>query len=267
VEDPSGVENEALPNGVLFATERTGRAWRMDSVWSVAPSPDWRQLAVGRGVVLGGGREQRVAPERWRAPAARLRALAGDHPALDADSLRAHAYPVSGMAVVEGAAATFVADVAADTQTPSLRFVGLDGWTVRWSCDGADLLVGDRPVRVQDDAPSARERRVSLYGASAGSAPVADSVRWTTGPTLDISTPVSLSDSARLVVRGRTIEGRAGRIAVRETNRAGRDTLYDIGPGIPLAATRGGHFILAVARRPNALPNESPDQAVVYRVP
>jgi hypothetical protein len=267
VEDPAGVENEAVPNGVLFATERTGRVWRMDSVWSVAPSPDWRQLALGRGVVLGGGREQRVAPERWRGAAVRLRALAGDHPALDADSLRAHAYPVSGMAVVEGAAATFVADVAADAQTPSLRFVALDGWTVRWSCDGADLLVGDRPLRVQDDAPSAGERRVSLYGAVAGNASAADSARWTSGPTLDVSVPVSLSDSTSLVVRGRTIEGRAGRIVVREQSPAGRDALHDVGPGVPLAATRGGHFILAVARRPNARPHESPDQAVVYRVP
>ena len=32
VEDPAGVENEAVPDGVFFGTERTGRTWRMDSV-------------------------------------------------------------------------------------------------------------------------------------------------------------------------------------------------------------------------------------------
>lgn len=41
----------------------------------------------------------------------------------------------------------------------------------------------------------------------------------------------------------------------------------DVGPGLPLAATRGGHFILAIAPRAERRPHESPDHAVVYRVP
>jgi hypothetical protein len=40
MDDPAAVENDAIPNGLLFATERTGRVFRMDSVWSAAPSPD-----------------------------------------------------------------------------------------------------------------------------------------------------------------------------------------------------------------------------------
>jgi hypothetical protein len=77
VEDPAGVENEAVPDGVLFATEHTGRTWRMDSVWSVAPSPDWMHVAVGRAVVLGGGERQVVAPSRWEDAARSLAAIAG----------------------------------------------------------------------------------------------------------------------------------------------------------------------------------------------
>src|SRR5688500_796005 len=108
MDDPAAVENDAIANGLLFATERTGRVFRMDSVWSAAPSPDWRRLAVGRAVVRGGGESQSIPPARWEAPAARLRALLGPHPALAAESLRARSFSASGMAVVEGAAVTLV---------------------------------------------------------------------------------------------------------------------------------------------------------------
>lgn len=182
VEDPAGVENEAVPDGVLFATERTGRTWRMDSVWSASPSPDWTRVAAGRAVVLGGGEHQVIAPARWTEAARSLSAVAGPQPAITAESLLAHSYPVSGMAVVEGAAATFVAEVAHDTADPPVRFVTLDGWRVRWSADGRDLLIGARPERVQDDAPAAAVRRVAVDGGASGSAPAADSVPWTDGP-------------------------------------------------------------------------------------
>ena len=267
MDDPAAVENDAIPNGLLFATERTGRVFRMDSVWSAAPSPDWRRLAIGRGVVLGGGEAQSIPPEQWAAPAARLRAIAGAEPALVAESLRAHSFPVSGMAVVEGAAVTLVADVEHAAPAVPITFVALDGWRVRWSTDGADLFIGTRPVRVQDDAPSASERRVSVGGVAPTSASAAEEPRWTDGPTLDISTPLPIGSTRSFIVRGRTIEMRDGRIVVRERDVAGRDTVRDVGPGMPLAATRSGHFILAVAPRADRQPHESPDHAVVYRVP
>ena len=267
MDDPAAVENDAIPNGLLFATERTGRVFRMDSVWSAAPSPDWRRLAIGRGVVLGGGEAQAIAPERWAAPAARLRAIVAAEPALVAESLRAHSFPVSGMAVVEGAAVTLVADVEHAAPSVPVAFVALDGWRVRWSTDGADLFVGTRPVRVQDDAPSMSERRVSVGGGAPTGASAADAPRWTDGPTLDISTPMTVGATPPLVVRGRTIEARDGRIVVRERDAAGRDAVRDVGPGTPLAATRGGHFVLAVAPRADRQPHESADHAVVYRVP
>ena len=265
MDDPAAVENDAIPNGLLFATERTGRVFRMDSVWSAAPSPDWRRLAVGRGLVLGGGESQSIPRERWEAPAARMRALAGHRPELVADSLRAHSFSVSGMAVMEGAAVTLVANVGDDTPNAPIEFVALDGWRVRWSCDGADILVGGPPSMVQDDAPSAAERRVSSTGAAPTSVRPAAAPAWIDGPTLDIGAPVTGGASAPMPVRGGVIEERRGRVVIRGAERT--DPPRDVGPGIPLAATRGGHFILAIAPRVDPRPHESPDRAVVYRVP
>jgi hypothetical protein len=266
VEDPAGVENEAVPNGVFFATERTGRTWRMDSVWSASPSPDWTRVAAGRAVVLGGGEQQVVAPSRWQGAARALVAVAGAQPAITAESLRAHSYPVSGMAVAEGAAATFVAEVARDVREAPVRFVALDGWRVRWSCDGHDVLIGVRPERVQDDAPAKTERRVAVDGGTLSSAPAADAIPWVDGPTLDISVPIA-RDTRTLHARGRLIEGQGNHVTVRDSSASGWSTPRDVGPGVPIAATRNGRFVLAVAPRTDAKRYESPDHAIVYRVP
>jgi hypothetical protein len=171
------------------------------------------------------------------------------------------------MGVVESAAATLVADVADGAPTTPVELVALDGWRVRWSCDGADILVGGRPARVQDDAPSTGERRVSTRAADTTSAPAADAPHWIDGPTLDISAPVAIAPARPLAVRDRVIEQRTGRIVVRALGAAGPDSVRDVGPGVALAATRGGHFILAVAPRTGRRPYESPEHAVVYRVP
>jgi hypothetical protein len=265
VDDPAGVENEPIPDGALLASERTGRVWRMDSLWSVAPAPDWRSIAVGRAVLLGGGEQQTINPARWISAAASLARLAGPHPSLRADSLRAHSFPASGMAVVEGAAATFVADLSASEPDPPLRFVSLGGWRVGWTCDAAAILVGDRPERVQDDAPAAAMRRAALTTGTLATAPGADSVPWVTGPTLDISVARPAASSPALRTRSRTITSRGGRVMI--TDAAPTGALRAVGSGYPLAATRDGHFILAIAPRVGARPHESPDEAVVYRVP
>ena len=266
VEDPAGVENEAIPDGVFFASERTGRTWQMDSVWSAAPSPDWTRVAAGRAVMLSGGEQQVVEPSRWQGAAQSLAVLAGPHPAINAESLRAHSYPVSGMAVVEGAAATFVADVARDTQDAPTQFVSLDGWRVRWSCDGHDLLIGVRPDRVQDDGPANTMRRVAVRETALTAAPAAEAVPWVDGPTLDIGVPVA-REATTLRARGRLIQGSSNHITVRDSSSAGWSAPREVGAGVPLAATRSGRFVLAIAPRTDAKSYESPDHAVVYRVP
>lgn len=265
VDDPVSVEGDPVPDGALLASERTGRVWRGDSLWSVAPSPDWRQIAFGRATMLGGGPEQRVDPSRWGGAAASLARVAGPHPLLAADSLRAHSFPASGMGVMESAAATFVADVATDAATAPVRLLALDGWRVRWSCDGAAVLVGGAPADARDDAAAGPERRIRARDAGASDAPPADVLRWTEGPTLMRGGPRDTAAAPPLRVRGRIIEWREGRVVVVEGA-----TVRDVGPGRPLAATRGGRFILALAPRVPLLPprdDEPPDEAVVYRVP
>lgn len=256
VEDPAGVENEVVADGVLFASERTGRTWRMDSVWSVAPSPDWRSLAVGRAFVLRNGEADTIPVERWSSAEASLRAVAGAQPALAADSLRAHAFEVSGMSYALGVAATFIVQADRDTTRFPVAFARTGGWTVAWSCaspNGMTVLTGDKPPRVDDDDPA-----VAITPALAP-----EKVTWMEGPILDSSAPLARDSARRLVVRDRVIERRGDSVVVRE-GRIERT----VGPGIPLAATRGGRFILAVAPRAGAKQRyDSPDQLVVYRVP
>jgi hypothetical protein len=265
VDDPVGVENEAVPDGALFATERTGRVWRADSVWSVVPSPDWRRVAFGRAVVIDGGEAQAIDPARWTVAAASLARVAGAHPALRADSLRAHSFAASGMSVRQAVAATFVADVVTGAADAPVRFVSLGGWRLGWSCDGSALLVGDRPRRVNDDAPAAASVRVAMPGVASTEAVPAESAGWIDGPTLDIGAPLRREPVSPMRVQGRTIVMRAGRIAVQDARSAG--TARDVGPGRPLAVTRNGRFILAIVPRLTPLPHESPDEAIVYRVP
>src|SRR3954452_14853815 len=55
VADPGGVENQPVPNGFFFGDETRGFQTQMDSVWDVAPSPDWKWIGFGRAYsVLGG---------------------------------------------------------------------------------------------------------------------------------------------------------------------------------------------------------------------
>lgn len=271
VEDPVSIEADPVPDGVLYATERTGRTWRMDSVWSVAPSPDWRRLAVGRAVVISGGEAQEIPLAAWEAPARRLREIVGPLPAIQAESLRAHSYSASGMAVQQAAAVTFL--VSPDSgNSAGVQFVALQGWRVGWTCDAASVLVGDKPRGSQDYDPAALTRQIATPPTPArdsvlSTAPRAE-LRWTDGPTLELGEPVVRPTGQRLVVRGRVIEGRDGRVVLRTLRADGGDsTERVIGPGMPLAATRGGHFILALAPRDPPRPNESADHAVVYRVP
>ena len=249
IEDPTGVENEAIPDGVLFASERTGRTWRMDSVWSVAPSPDWRELAVGRGAVLRNGEADSIPNAQWEAVSRAFTAIAGPNAKLGADSLRAYAFPASGMTYALGVAATFEVDVDGDDGRFPTRYVVPGGWSVAWQCQGGrtrTLTAGAAPSTVQDNDP-----------APGGS------VKWTTGPTLAIGAPLALDSVVRLRAREREIEGSAGTIRVRD----GGGDWRTVGPGVPLASTRNGRFILAVAPRTGAREHESPDHAVVYRVP
>src|SRR2546423_6689158 len=55
VADPGGVENEPVANAFFFGDEARGFQTQMDSVWDVAPSPDWKWIGFGRAYSVVGG--------------------------------------------------------------------------------------------------------------------------------------------------------------------------------------------------------------------
>ena len=172
------------------------------------------------------------------------------------------------MAVAEGAAATFVAEVARDARDAPVRFVALDGWRVRWSRDGHDILIGVRPARVQDNAPAKIVRRVAVAGGGVSTAPPADSVPWVAGPTLDISVPVARGDRT-LHARGRVdrVGGRSDhRASISSAKPAGRHRAR-WGPACRSPSRAMGGSCWRSRRGPMRSATESPDHAVVYRVP
>src|SRR3954470_4705547 len=66
VVDPAGVENEAIPNAFFYGSESRNFQARMDSVWDVAPSPDWGSIAFSRARTLASGGEDSIPSSMWQ---------------------------------------------------------------------------------------------------------------------------------------------------------------------------------------------------------
>jgi hypothetical protein len=276
VEDPVSVEAEALPDGFLYASERTGLVLQRDSVWDVAPSPDWTRVALGRAYVLRAGERDTIPPEAWRRLEAALPEDVGER---DTATLRrlleAHTFPASGMSLALGFGLTQVIWIDSlrsghhDGPTHSLH-----GWRVRWTPSGDTLAVGAAPRSVQDDAPPARwvlvrprlwARYTDTLGGTTDASRFAR-VEWTEGPSIERASPVNLSGSRTLPVDGGTVEARDGMIRLVTRGPDGRPTVRVVGPGLPLVATAGGRFIAALVPRTDAEEHEMRAYPVVYNV-
>src|SRR3954465_649001 len=87
VADPAGVENEPVPNGFFYGDETTGFQTQVDSVWDVAPSPDWKWIGFGRAyqVVDGSGTGSEPLADAAR------------RTSIDTATLRAGSFVSSGM--------------------------------------------------------------------------------------------------------------------------------------------------------------------------
>ena len=257
VEDPVAVEAEAIPNGFIFASDVGPVMLQRDSVWDVAPSPDWRRLAYGKGYILNAFEGESVPVVTWRRVAAAV--------SLPLDSVRRNAFMTSGMVPAYGFAQPVVADVSDTASGASMGRSGTTlpiagGWRVRWTTDGALLAIGAKPERVQDDSPSPSWLAVDPQsGAVRGPVEPANlhEVEWVEGPVIDISIVVDLAATRSLAIEEGTLESRGGWIRLD-----GRI----VGPGLAVAATRSGRFIAALAPRPDAKEYEAPVEPVVYRV-
>lgn len=286
MEDVTSTENYPMPNGVLVAGEARGHVMQIDSLWDAAPSPDWRLLAVGRALLVDGGRGG-VTSEQWRAAARALpddviRDLApGERNAqweawVEAQ-LRAHAFPAGGMtsgsavgiAQVIPIDSVLGVDPARRAALARPRAVRFEGWRVRWSPGGDTLAVGSAPRFPRDNAPPSRWtlHRPLAAGAlgEAGDSTAFASVPWVQGPVLDVSINISLQKDTVIETRRARIESRRG--FIRAMRRGGRaDAAKMVGPGKPLAVTANGRFVVALVPRPNAKEGERANTLVVYRV-
>jgi hypothetical protein len=273
VADPGGVENEPVPNGFFFGDEARGFQTQMDSVWDVAPSPDWKWIGFGRAytVVAGGGTGTDLLTDVSR------------RTSIDTATLRAGSFPASGMSLARAVAQPGVIHIpdnprvqaAADSAVPKL-FPIARGWRVRWTTDGTTLALGNSPARALDNESSQTWSALdpatgALHGTLPSSAKLAD-VKFTGGPTLDRSLPIDMNQSPPIQIqRGNqtfNIQSERGVITLVETTpgAATRAPPRVVGAGIALAATAGGRYIIALAPRSKSDPNETAVEPVVYTV-
>ena len=273
VADPGGVENEPVPNGFFFGDEARGFQTQMDSVWDVAPSPDWKWIGFGRAytVVAGGGTGTDLLTDVSR------------RTSIDTATLRAGSFPASGMSLARAVAQAGVIHIpdnprvqaAADSAAPKL-FPVARGWRVRWTTDGTTLALGNSPARAVDNEPSQTWSALdpatgALHGTLPSSAKLAD-VKFTGGPTHDRSLPIDMNQSPPIrIQRGNqtfNIQSERGVITLVETTpgAATKAAPRVVGAGIALAATAGGRYIIALAPRTKPDPNEIAIEPVVYTV-
>lgn len=272
VADPGGVENEPVPNGFFFGDEARGFQTQMDSVWDVAPSPDWKWLGFGRayGVVRGEGTGTDLIADVAR------------RTSIDTATLRAGSFASSGMSMSRAIAQPGVihipddprAQYAADSSAP--RFFPIArGWRVRWTTDGSTLALGNNPARAEDNEPSQTwaaldPRTGQLHGSLPGNASLAD-VKFTMGPALDRSVPIDLTQAPPIQIqRGNktyTVQTTRGVITIAEPPSLGATGAQRVvGAGVALAATAGGRYIVALAPKATPDPNGMAIEPVVYTV-
>ncbi|HEX2721445.1 MAG TPA: hypothetical protein VHM24_00905 [Gemmatimonadaceae bacterium] len=273
--DPVGVESEAVPNGFFYGSESRNFQTRMDSVWDVAPSPDWATIAFSRAYVVSAGGEDSIPAAMWIELSRRT--------GMDTATLRTGSFASSGMSMARAIAQPGIVRVpadgraagASDAAVPRMFPVAL-GWHVRWTPDGSTVALGNSPAKVQDDEESETwaaldPKTGQLHGTLAAGTQLVIP-RWIAGPALELSVPVDMQGAPAISVkngnRSFSIESSRGVITARETT-SGADPAsrtFSIGSGKALAATKGGRYILALAPRSTAVANEVPVEAVVYVV-
>ena len=248
VEDWASIEAEAFFDGFRVASERLGRIAGRDSVWDVAPSPDWTRLVYGDALILHAGESEALPPGTLAEAARRL--------GVSAEEARAGQFTASGMGPATGWARLGVMDLGTGE---AHALASLTGWRVRWNRDGTRIFGGLGPDVVQDDAPSTVWVSMTPSSDSAvqwtGQAPLdTATVAWITGPTLDVSVTPDTA-AVTLARAGHTVTSAGDTIRVDDRV---------LGPGIALAATRHGCFVLALVQDSAAREYEPRWRGAIY---
>ena len=272
IADPGGVENEPVPNGFFFGDESRGFQTQVDSVWDVAPSPDWKWIGFGRAYSVVGG--EGTGTDQLADVARRT--------SIDTATLRAGSFASSGMSLSRAVAQAGVIHIpenlrdsaAADSAAPKL-FPVARGWRVRWTADGSTLALGNAPSRAVDNEPSQTWSALdpvtgALHGTLPANSKLAD-VKFTEGPQLDRTSPIDLTQSPPIrIMRGtqpftiQTVRGVITIVGPPGVGSTGPQRV--VGAGIALAATAGGRYIIALAPRRTPDPGGSSVEPVVYTV-
>ncbi|MFN2603500.1 MAG: hypothetical protein ABR582_12165 [Gemmatimonadaceae bacterium] len=275
VVDPVGLENDAIPNAFFFGSEIRNFQARMDSVWDVAPSPDWQALAFSRAHIVKADQTDTIPPAEWVALARQT--------GIDTATLVQSSFATSGMTTQRGIAQPGVIRIPADIRAPNASdeaapklFPIARGWQVRWTPDASVIALGNNPGKASDSENSESWSELDpKTGALHGSFPAGAKLvvpRWVNGPVLENSVPVDMSGAKPIQVKVGTktyaIESQRGVITARETTPGADSTSipFTIGSGKAITSTRGGRYILALAPRRTAVANEIPVEAVVYTV-
>lgn len=269
VVDPVGVEAEPVPNAFFFGSESQNFQIRVDSVWDVAVSPEWDRIAYSRAFIIRGSESDTSAqPGAWN-DAAQLSGI-------DTATLRTSSFASSGMSYARAVAVPAVVRVggseASPNGTPGKLYPIARGWRVRWTSDGRAIGLGNNPARAQDDEfsqswasldPTSGTISTSIPGNTKLEQP-----KWTEGPVLDVSIAIDMQKAPKLFAKvgemNYTIESERGVITLRASDAATPAVV--VGPGIALAATAGGRYIVALAPRAKSGEGESPVELVVYSV-
>ncbi|HET9605204.1 MAG TPA: hypothetical protein VFO96_13010 [Gemmatimonadales bacterium] len=248
VEDWASIEAEPFFDGFRVASERFGRIVGRDSVWDAAPSPDWTRVAYGAALILHAGESETTSAATLEAAARRL--------GVSAEEARASQFSASGMGPAAGWARLGIMDLGSGEAHP---LTSLTGWRVRWNRDGSRVFGGLGPTMVQDDSPSTIWVSMTPSGDSAvqwtGAAPLdTATVSWITGPTLDVSVTPD-SSAVTLTRAGHTVTSASD--TVRVDDRV-------LGPGIAVAATRHGCYVLALVQDSAAREFDPRWRAAIY---
>jgi hypothetical protein len=270
VVDPAGAEGDPVPNGFFYGSESRNFQARMDSVWDVAPSPDWGAIAFSRAYVIAPSMEDSIPPSAWQELARKT--------SIDSATLRTSSFAASGMSMARAVAIPGTIKIPADTRAPHASedaaprmFRNPVGWRVAWTSDTL-LALGLSPARTQDTEPSESWASLDPKSGEFHTSLPADAKivhpKWISGPALDASTPVDIQTAPPIDVtvgaRKFAIETARGVITAREISSDSTARTYTIGSGRALAATKGGRFILSLTPRAKLAPGETQVEAVVY---
>ena len=266
IEDPSAVENEPLPDGMVAASERGSWMVRIDSVWDVAIDREWERLVYGKAYLATARRAEGITAREWF----RISYFTG----IDASIVRRHAFDASSMNEAVGFGQPIV--VMLDSVTPRVggSFGGAarplpfpSAWRLSFTGDGSRFAVGTSPARISDDADPELWMTVSLASglgrADLPSHVTNAGVTWTRGPMIDVSVPVDSSHRS-FPIPGGAVESADGWITVRGERTGG--VRRTVASGTALAVTRTGRYVLALVADPQPRANYVPYRLAVLEL-